>query len=76
MNIDTSRALIPLQVVRQPVLAIEQKGIVRYRHRYSLSKYFAAPAEYRQNHMSGNYGPYGNRHRTSVIKGGVIDIFA
>ncbi len=76
MNIDTTTALIPVQVVQRPVLAIEQKGPTRFPQNHSPRKNLMTPTEYRRNNMEDNYGPYSRRRRTSVTKGRIIDLYA
>ena len=74
MNVDTTRALIPVQTALEPVKTIEHKGIDRFRY-HNQHRDGIIFMGYGQNDKAGNYGPYGKEIKSKALTGGIVDIW-
>jgi hypothetical protein len=67
MDIDATRALIPVQFTKPPLLAIERKGANRHHD-------LLPSVIYRQRAKDNVYSLLGERHG-ALIKGKTVDIY-
>jgi len=75
MNVNATSALLPVQIVRQPVKAFEQRGILNHRQNRPLREK-QVPAEKSQHTMKDNYAPYDHGLRVPPLKGEMVDVYA
>ncbi len=75
MNVNATRALLPVQIVRQPVKTFEQIGIKNPRLNHYLRKK-QHPVEKNQYTMRENYAPYDNGLRVPPLKGQMVNVYA
>ena len=74
MNIETTKALVPVQGVIQPIITIENKGIDHY-NGYNRHKGRIISVGYRPNRVHSTYGARGKEVENHVVVGGNIDIY-
>ena len=74
MNIDTTRALIPVQVALKPVSAPRHQGSPRFRYE-DHSRGGMRFVGYGLNGVDRNYGPSGEGLKDDTKSGGIVDIY-
>ena len=74
MNVSATSALVPVHIVRQPVKAIEQIGIINQRQNHYLRDK-RGPSEKSQHIMKDNYAPYDNGLKVPHLKGKMINVY-
>ena len=75
MNVDATRALIPVQYVKQPIMIIEQEQNIQLRQNSTLREDLI-PAKGRPYAMGDNIGPYDKCLRIPALKGRTVDVYA
>ena len=74
MNVDATRALIPVQYVKQPVMTIEQERNIHLRQSYNFREDLPS-AEESQYTMGDNFAPYDKCLRIPALKGRMVDVY-
>lgn len=74
MNIDSTKALTPVHLVRQPVLTIERKDNPHFRLSHNLRGELISDGN-SQDNMDNNHTPYDKRLQIPAIKGRMVDVY-
>jgi hypothetical protein len=74
MNVDATRALVPVQFVKHPVMTIEQERNIHLRQNNNLREN-RIPAEESQYTMGDNFAPYDKCLRIPALKGRIVDVY-
>ena len=74
MRIVATRALTTVQIVRQPVMTVEQQGNIHLRQNHN-KRDVLTPVRINRKTMGKNYPPYDERRRILTIKGRLIDVY-
>lgn len=75
MNVDATRALIPVPYVKQPIMTIEQEQGIQLRQNSTLRENFI-PAGGSSYDMGDNIAPYDKCLRIPALKGRTVDVYA
>jgi hypothetical protein len=68
MDIDATRALLPVQFNKSSILAFEPKGARHHQDR-------PVSVTYHQRVRGNGYGPLGERYSGTLVKGKTVDIY-
>ena len=74
MSIVATRALTTVQIVRQPVMAVEQRGNSHLRQSHNQRETMI-PVRENKTPVGNSYPPYDERLRIPSLKGRLIDIY-
>jgi len=74
MRIVATRALTTVQIVRQPVMTVEQKENIHLRQSHNQREALTSVRINRKT-MGKNYPPFNERLHTATIKGRLIDVY-
>jgi len=74
MNVDTTRALVPVQYVKHPVMTIEQERNIHLRQDHNLRENLI-PAEESRYTTGDNFAPYDRCLRIPALKGRMVDVY-
>ena len=74
MNVDATRALVPVQYVKHPVMTIEQERNIHLRQNHNLRENLI-PAEEDLYTRGDNFAPYDKCLRIPALKGRMVDVY-
>jgi len=74
MHVDATRALVPVQYVKHPVMTIEQEQNIHLRQNHNLRQNLI-PTEKSLYTTGGNFAPYDKCLRIPALKGRLVNVY-